>query len=193
MNLQWPQGRRLKPWVAVALLLALGLLGFYAVLGVRFWKVHTEEQRLLAEVNRVAETPRQPAAELALVRADLETAKPKLEATRAVFQSEDRDDLVTLVVHTAREAKVNLAWVGVGERGARSESEIRYGIQPLDIRLNGSLPEIFTFLRLLHERAPTVEVAKVELASLQEGPAAMLQLFFYLSPEYAPKEKKEKK
>lgn len=187
-KLNLPKG--IKPWVAAAIALYLGLFSYYAIMGFQFWNQHSREYELRAENKRLSDIVQRPGRELAPLQANLAASEQEVDGTRSLFGSGETDSLMALAAGAASAAGTNLSWVALAPTSNKTVGDIRYLLQPVDMRVSGDLEQILAFLSLLHQQAPSMEVAKLELGSLRDAPAATLQLLFYLSPQAAAKEGK---
>lgn len=176
--------KRIKPWAAVALALGLALVSYYAVRGVQFLNYGADQEVLAADVSRLSHIVGRTTTDVELLQADLETSQQKLEATCAAYSCQHPDHLVALVADTARDAGVSLDGVKVAGTVMETVGDVQYELQPLDLWVGGSLTEVFSFLDLLNQRAPTAKITELNLGGLQEEPAAQIQVVFYLSPQY---------
>jgi len=189
VNEQTKPGKlHIKPWTIVAVALVVALLGYFGITGTRLLSYGADTQALAAEANKLSRIVDKPAPDVESFEADRDTAKQKLDNIRDLYQCEELDDLTALIVNTAGDAGVNLGRVGASGGRMKSVGDISYQPHYLDISVTGSLKEVFSFLDLLHERAPTVELVQVGLKTLEDVPKASIQLLFYLSPEYVAKE-----
>lgn len=190
MNKQIKLGKlHIKSWVIVALALVLVLLGCYGVLGVRFLNYRADAQTLAAEADKLSRIVDKPAPTVMSLEADRDASQQKLDSIRDLYQCEERDELTALIVDTADDAGVNLDQIMTAGDRMKSVGDISYQPQSLSLSVSGSLTEVFSFLDLLHERAPTVELVQVGFSSSEDMPEeANIQLLFYLSPEYVAEE-----
>lgn len=190
MNKQTKLGKlHIKSWVIVALALVLVLLGYCGVLGVRFLNYGADAQTLAAEADKLSRIVDKPAPTVMSLEADRDASQQKLDSIRDLYQCEERDELTALIVDTADDAGVNLDQIMTAGDRMKSVGDISYQPQSLSLSVSGSLTEVFSFLDLLHERAPTVELVQVGFSSSEDMPEeANIQLLFYLSPEYVAEE-----
>lgn len=190
MNKQTKLGKlHIKSWVIVALALVLVLLGCCGVLGVRFLNYGADAQTLAAEADKLSRIVDSPAPTIMSLEADRDASQQKLDSIRDLYQCEERDELTALIVDTADDAGVNLDQIMTAGDRMKSVGDISYQPQSLSLSVSGSLTEVFSFLDLLHERAPTVELVQVGFSSSEDMPEeANIQLLFYLSPEYVAEE-----
>lgn len=190
MNKQTKLGKlHIKSWVIVALALVLVLLGCCGVLGVRFLNYGADAQTLAAEADKLSRIVDKPAPTVMSLEADRDASQQKLDSIRDLYQCEERDELTALIVDTADDAGVNLDQIMTAGDRMKSVGDISYQPQSLSLSVSGSLTEVFSFLDLLHERAPTVELVQVGFSSSEDMPEeANIQLLFYLSPEYVAEE-----
>lgn len=177
--------KRIKPWAVVMLALALPLLSYYGVRGHQFLTYRAAEQRLSAQISQLSQVLGKDTPDPESLEAELEEARLKLEEASDQYDCEHRDHLVALVADAASDAGVHLSAVKVTKPLKKSDGEIRYDLQPLEISVSGSLADIFSFLNLLHLRAPTIEITEVSLDGLDDKPVAQILTAFYLQPQWA--------
>lgn len=188
------RARQVKPWTALALVLGMALLGYYAFLGFRLLNYGSQEQALGAEMKRLSQSQRPPPNDVELLRMGLAAAEKALTETSALYAAQQPDQLVRLIVDTALDAGLELGQVAVGETATERIGDVRYAVQPLDLWISGNLTQVVSFLDILQRRAPTADIVKVGLRGLQDKPVADIKVVFYHSPVYiAGKETKDGK
>lgn len=178
-------GRRIvqtQPWIAVAALLALCLLAYYALLGFRYIEAAKSIPSLTSEVDQLSsETAavlpqRAPAV-------SVEAAQKRQEETRKIFTYPNTDGLMAVMSATAQETGVSLLSMAVGEPLTKIEGGIAYQGQPMTLLLQGKPADAYRFLAALQQRVPVVEVTNVGLSADLNPPAAQVQLLYYLAPQ----------
>ncbi len=174
---------RVKPWVAVAVLLAIALLGYYAVLGTRYFNASEQVASMNGEIRQLTAKLREPPLDEEALKAERESQKQQLEAMRSLFSHPKSDDLVGILSATAQETSVTLAKVAVADWRWELQGEIGYWTQPMTAMLHGETVDIYRFLSLLQQKVPVARVTSVNMSGLEAVPSAQVQVLFYLSPE----------
>ena len=176
---------RVKPWVGVAVLLAVALLGYYSVLGMRYLDASERVASLNSEIRQLTASLGKPLPDEEALRAERESQEQRLKTVRSLFNYPESDDLVGVFSATAREAAVALGQVTVGDRRLEPLGEIHYWTQPMVATLQGETVDIFMFLSLLQQKVPMAQVVSISMSGLEGLPSAQVQLVFYLSPQAA--------
>ena len=191
---------RVKPWVYVAVALALLLSAFYAFQGMQYYNARgipfvgppgnipllTQEKTAIQQ--ELAKEPPQ----LEALEAQLEQSRSKLDDLRVQFNSPATDDLVYLVSATAREFNLDLTTITTGDLKAETLSNTDYLIRPMSIALQGDPIDFSRFLKSIHQKIPVTGVPEIRFPALQDNPTARLTLAFYLLPEPVPEKGEEK-
>ncbi|MEE9247649.1 MAG: hypothetical protein V3U79_03015 [Dehalococcoidia bacterium] len=181
---------RVKPWVAVAALLAIALLGYYAILGMRYMDASGEVTSLNSQIQLLSRRMGPTPPDIEPLKAELESQGQRLEVLRDLFAYQEADHLVGILADTAQETAVALGQVSVGSIRLEIQEEIKYRIQPMTATVQGESVDIYRFLSLLQQTVPVVSVSSINISGLEGFPSAQVQLLFYLSPE-AASEKQE--
>ena len=179
-----------NPWTAAMLLLAAGVLGYYAVLGARYWSASQRVEALTGQVQQLTAAQRRTATPATPVVST--SSQRRLEELRGLFAYNSTDDMIAIVSSTARETGVSLVSVSVGEAQPKTQGNVKYQAQPLSLRLQGGADAIYSFLARLQEAAPSGAVTDIRLTSLDGLPLAQVQMLFYLSPEPAAPAKEKR-
>jgi hypothetical protein len=174
---------RVKPWVAVTVVLAVALVGYYAIQGARYWRASQDTDSLNSKIRQLSRALRSGPAAGETVARQLETQQLRLAELRSSFNYPSTDELVAIVFDTARATSVELASMSVGDQQPRTLGETKFQVQPVALTVQGNMPDIYRFLAMLQERVPVVALSSINLASLDLEPSAQLQLLFYLLPE----------
>ena len=179
-----------NPWTAAMLLLAAGVLGYYAVLGARYWSASQRVEALTGQVQQL--TAAQKRTALPATHVVSTSPERRLEELRGLFAYSSTDDMIAIVSSTARETGVSLVSVSVGEAQPKPQGNVKYQAPPLSLRLQGGTDAIYRFLARLQEVASSVTVTDIRLTSLDGLPLAQVQMLFYLSPEPAAPAKEKR-
>ncbi|MBF8268036.1 MAG: hypothetical protein HW388_1544 [Dehalococcoidia bacterium] len=178
-----------KPWVAVAALLAAVLLVYYTVLAARYWEGSRQVTSLDNRVQQLsAQIRNQPPDEGAL-EAMLLSQEQRLEELRSSFSDPDTDNPMALLSNTAMETGVALVSVTAGEVSSEDRNGAEHPTLPMTLTLRGATPQLYQFLRLLHQRAPAMGVSSFRMSGLDGTPSAQVQLLFYLLSRATPERK----
>ena len=184
---------RVKPWLGVAIVLAVLLLGYYTVQGVRFWRASGDVNSVNSEIEK---------SEQALLRLkrQVKQASEKLESPEVanlrplaelngLFAERSSEELMAEVAAIAFQAKVNLTSMNPASSRTEVIGDLEYQVETLSIAVGGATTDIYNFLTQLHANFPVVAVSNVNLSGFGDSPLAQMNVLFYLSPE--PKTDKE--
>ena len=176
---------RVKPWVGVAVLLALPILGYSAVMGMQYSDSSEQVDSLNIEIRRLAASLRKAPPNEEALRAGREPREQRLEAVRSLFGDPESVDLVGILSAMAQESGVALTWLDVANKRQQTHGQVRYWTRPVTAKLQGETQDIYRFLRHLQRKMPMARVTSVSISSLEAVPSAQVQLLFYLSPQAA--------
>ena len=173
---------RVKPWLAIAVVLGVLLLGYYAVQGIRYAQASREEASLQKQVEAVR-AKMASASPVIDAEAKLEPLQLQLDELRSQFYYGSTDDLVAMVTRIAQETGMNLETVSAGEFQAQILEDVVYKVWPMGVTLDGEISDLYRFLSRLHQEVPVAAASSIRLSGLDVAPSAQVQLLFYLSPE----------
>jgi Tfp pilus assembly protein PilV len=185
---RWLAG--VNPWTAAIVLLAAGVLGYYAMLGARYWNASRDAEALTYQVQQMTVAQRRSA--LTATPTAATTPERKLESLRGAFTYGNTDDMIAVVSSAARESGVALVSVSVGEAQPKTRGNVKYQTQPLSVRVQGGANAIYRYLASLQQAAPSATVTDIRFTGLDGIPLAQAQVLFYLSPEPAATAKEKK-
>ncbi len=182
---------KVKPWVYLAVALALLLGAFYAFQGMQYYdaqgipfigppgNIATLTQEKSSIEQELAKEPPQ----LESLEAQLEQSKSQLEDLRVQFNFAATDDLVNVVSATARESDLDLTTITTGDLKAETLDKTNYLVRPMSIALQGEPSNFSRFLKSIHQKIPVTGVPEIRFPALEDNPTARLTLSFYLLPE----------
>ena len=199
---------RVKPWLGVAVILAVVLLGYFLAQGWRYWQASGDVTSLNREILNSENNTRIMVLAGLAASEELEeqptAGQRTIEELQRLFSHRSAEDLMTIVAATAVEAAVELTAINPGDLQFKVLGELQYQVQPIVVSvagtqgstLNGRTPpetllpsaaniftaDLFRFLTLLHENVPVVSVSGLTISGLGGSPLAQMQLLFYLSP-----------
>ena len=174
---------RVKPWIGVAVILAVVLLGYFLVQGWQYWQASGDVSSLNQEILNLKNS-----TILAGRAASEELEEPPAEGQRTIeelnslFSQRSAEVLMTAVADTAEEAAVELTAINPGQSQIEVLGELQFHVQSIAISVAGATPDLFRFLTLLHENVPVVSVSDLTIGGLSGSPVSEMQLLFYLSP-----------
>ncbi|MFN3973819.1 MAG: hypothetical protein ACK4K2_00860 [Dehalococcoidia bacterium] len=181
-----PLWRRLRPlgaWPAMALLVALGLVAYNALLGMRWWSGSQQVASLAIQARQGVGVapPHTPNAE----ERAREVAERERQWRQAVqpFLLATPEDLVQALVTAAKEAGVSLTSVALGDTQSNSLEGVQYVAQPVTLGLRGEPAALSGFLSRLGMHLPNSALVSASFSDIAQSPAAHLQLMVYLSPQ----------
>ncbi|MCH7712110.1 MAG: hypothetical protein IIC99_00670 [Chloroflexi bacterium] len=174
---------RLKPWVAIALLLTAAILGIYGYQAFNYWTSWDKTGSLQAQTDTLTVILSRDEPALAEIAGRLDSGQQRLERLRREFDYESIDSMISMLSTTASAAGVGLASITVSDAVPEEIDGIRYQIQPIAVTALGSPQEIFRFLESLSGPAPSATVSSVQLSGLDSDSVSKLGFQFYLSPQ----------
>ena len=194
------QMAKVKPWVYLAVVLALLLGAFYAFQGMQYYNtqgipfvapqgsIATLTQEKISIEQELAKEP--PLLES--LESQLEQSKLRLEDLRLQFKFPATDDLLNVVSDTARESNLDLTTITTGDLKAETFNKTNYLVRPMSIALQGDPLDFSLFLKSIHQKIPVTSVPALRFPALVANPTARLTLAFYLLPEPAQEQEQEK-
>jgi len=175
---------KVKPWIALAAVLGLALLGYYGWLGMKYMGASEEVSTLESEIRTVSAALRRPAPDAETLQAELDLQDKRLSAVRSLSSNLHSDDLVGILAATARETDVFLSRIGVGDGATEQLDGVQYQTQPMSLTLAGEgTRDIFQFLTSVQRKVPLTSVPKIDITSSDEERAAQVLIVFFLSPQ----------
>ncbi len=175
---------KVKPWIALAAVLGLALLGYYGWLGMKYMGASEEVSTLESEIRTVSAALRRPAPDAETLQAELDLQDKRLSAVRSLSSNLHSDDLVGILAATARETDVFLSRIGVGDGATEQLDGVQYQTQPMSLTLAGEgTRDIFQFLTSVQQKVPLTSVPTINITSADAGRAAQVQIAFFLSPQ----------
>ena len=175
---------KVKPWIALSIVLGLALLGYYGLLGIKYMGASEEVSALESEIRTVSAALRRPAPDAEALQAELDLQEKRLSAVRSLSSNLHSDDLVGILAATARETDVFLSRINVGGGTTELLDGLQYQTQPMSLTLAGEDPRhIFRFLTSVRQKVPLTRVPTINLTRSDEGQAAQVQIDFFLSPQ----------
>ena len=175
---------KVKPWIALAIVLGLGLLGDYGFLGMKYLGASEEVSALESEIRTVSAALRRPAPDAEALQAELDLQEERLSAVRGLSSNLHSDDLVGILAATARETDVFLSRIGVGDGTKELLDGLQYQTQPMSLTLAGEeTRDIFQFLTSVQQKVPLTSVPTITITRSAEARAAQVLIVFFLSPQ----------
>ena len=197
-RLQQQMGK-VKPWVYLAVALALLLGAFYAFQGMQYY--NTQGIPLVAPQGNIAtltqekisieqELAKEPPL-LESLESQLEQSKLRLEDLRLQFKFPATDDLLNVVSDTARESNLDLTTITTGDLKPETLNKTNYLVRTMSIALQGDPLDFSLFLKSIHQKIPVTGVPVLRFPALVDNPTARLTLAFNLLPEPAQEQEGE--
>ena len=175
---------KVKPWIALAVVLGLALLGYYGLLGMKYMGASEEVSALESEIRTVSAKLRRPEPDAEALQAELDLQEKRLSAVRGLSSNLHSDDLVGILAATARETDVFLSRIGVGDSSTELLDGLQYQTQPMSLTLAGEeARDIFQFLTSVQQKVPLTRVPTINITSSDAERAAQVQIVFFLSPQ----------
>ncbi len=178
--------KRLKPWIAIAVLLAVVLAGYYLFLGVRFGLAFQQAASLAGQIEEKSQgslvLPDSGALELSL-----STGVQQLEERQAWYSLPQRNDLMARLSAVASESRVDVISVTGVDPVEETRGTNQYLVQPMTANIQGDEPEdIYRFISLLSETPPVTTVSSISMSGLDGGTTAQVRFLFFFLAEVAP-------
>jgi len=185
-----PMLSRIKPWVKVAVVLAVVLLGYYLFQGWRYWQaagdISSREEAISKSdrnITRMAGIIQSAAKELD--SGEVKRQRPVAEL-RSLFNPKPVENLMAIVAASASKASVDVTTMNPGSPRTEVLGEWQYQVQTLSITVRGATVDLYRFLSLLQTDVPVVSASEVRISGARGSRLAQMDLLFYLGPEPAP-------
>ena len=175
---------KVKPWIVLASVLGLALLGYYGLLGMKYMGASEEVSTLESEIRTVSAKLRVPAPDAEALQTELDLQEKRLSAVRGLSSNLHSDDLVGILAATARETDVFLSRIGVGESSTELLDGLLYQTRPMSLTLaSEETRDMFQFLTSVQQKVPLTSVPTINITSSDAERAAQVQIVFFLSPQ----------
>ena len=174
---------KVKPWVGVAVVIGVALLGYYGLLGMNYLKASAEVSTLEEEIRTASASLRVPEPDIEALENERDLQEDRLGAVRGLSTNLHSDDLVGILVATASETDVYLSRVGVGEVKSDELDEVRYDTQSMSLAIQGEITDMFQFLTSVQRKVPLTSVPTLNITSADEDSSAQVDMVFYMSPQ----------
>ena len=174
---------RVRPWVIVGVILAVLLIGYYGVLGIRYARASEERTTFASDIQRLSRSIKRNVLQLEALEAELEPRERQLDELIEVFSYPITDDLIAVVSAAADQSGVAVTSMQVGNSAVNVRESTKYETQPMTITLEGGTEELYQFLDLLYDHVPVTDVVNVRITNVDASPSSQVSLRFFLSPE----------
>ena len=174
---------KIKPWVGIAVVIGVALLGYYGLLGMNYLKASAEVSTLEEEIRTASASLRLPVPEIEGLEKERDLQEDRLSAVRSLSTNLHTDDLVGILVATASETDVYLSHVGVGEVQNDQLDEVRYDTRSMSLGIQGEITDMFRFLTSVQRKIPLTRVPTFGITSADENSSAQVEMVFYMSPQ----------
>ena len=182
---------RVKPWIAVAAVLTLALLGYSLMQGVEYWQASKDAASARQEIRDLETKMRAVPSEVTSVANELKAQQARLDDLQNLFAISTTDHLMGIISATSRESALELKSISTDTPRSEQLGNLEYDVRPVGVTLEGPVDNFSRFLSLLQQKVPVVSANDVRIGNLETNPTAKMRLFFYLSP-HAIEETKEK-
>ncbi len=178
-----------KPWVTIATLLAVAMLGYYAVLAMRYMSASAQVGSLNGQIAQLQGTTRIGLPTEDGLTAQLTANEQHLAEIQDHFNFQEPDDLMGVLSATARDSNVALLNIGAGDIQLKSTKCVQYSTQPVTVTLEGETTNFYLFLSSLYRAAPTMSASGVRITETEGSTRAQVNLLFHMSPQQVPAKK----
>lgn len=178
---------RVKPWVGVALILGIVLVGYYVIQGARYYDAQGipyvgptgKEHSNLVEIEAIVSKLAGPNPQAKVAAAELADQDLRLKELESQFSPRAANDLVKALSLAAEKTNLDLLSVNTAVPRLELVGETEYGIQPVSLTVKGPAANIATFLQSIHQEIPVASVPAIEIAGLDDVPTSSVTIFFY--------------
>ena len=172
---------KIKPWVALALLVTVGLVVYYLIIGTRYWQASRNIESLSAKEGELSVAlHRRPAPEEQL-DAELRFREDQLRDVQESFAYLESDDLMALLSETATESGVELLSIAAGTFRSSDQGSVGFQSQPMTLSLSGETADVYQFLSLIYRKIP-ISLSDLRISGLDGKPSVQINLVFYVNP-----------
>ena len=182
---------RVKPWVKVAVVLAVVLLAYYVFQGWRYWQAAGDISSLNQAIQKSDRNIARWDKIIKSAAEELESGEAKMqrpvEELRSLFSPKPVENLMAVVAASASKASVDVTTMNPGSPRSEVLGEWQYQVQTLSITARGATVDLYRFLSLLQSDVPVVSASEVRISGDRSDRVAQMDLLFYLGPEPAPK------
>lgn len=185
-----PMLSRIKPWVKVAVVLAVVLLAYYFFQGWRYWQaagdISSLDQAIQKSSSNIARWDKIiKSADDELKRGEANGQRP-MEELRSLFSPKPVENLMAIVAASASKASVDVTTMNPGTPRTEVLGEWQYQVLTLSITVKGATVDLYRFLSFLQTDVPVVSASEVRISGARGDRLAQMDLLFYLAPEPAP-------
>ena len=180
----------LKPWVPIAALLAIVIVGYYGWLGVRYFDASTLTSSIEGQLPSIP-LVNQESDEI--MKADVESQQRRLANIRDTFGNRRGSELIAVVARLAQENGLAVDSIAAGKPEPESLGEFRITTLSMSVLVRGETANIYDFVRALNLKVPLV-ITKFQMGDLDSPgkvPSAQLGLRFFQSPELPSEEQED--
>ena len=116
----------MKPWIPVATLLAIGILGSSYFVATRYWDAPGEVTSLTSRLSAVPRIPSEGLEVEKVLQEDVISQEQRLEGVRSLFSNFQADELMALAAETGQKARVVVESITVAPLKTETSEEIRF-------------------------------------------------------------------
>ena len=180
-----------RPWIIVAVVVAAGLVLYFAGQGVRYWQLTGDNSAVRDDIARL-ERATGPLPEGASDQETKLDAKiSQLESLHQLFEYPATDTLMSIVSETAGNSGLDLVSMTAEDVVIEPRGALQYRVRPISVVVDGPTGNVREFLSALYELVPVLVASNARMVNLDTSPSTQIQLRFYLSPERVPDEIEE--
>ena len=172
-------GVRSRVALVVVLTLALGLLAYYGVLGVRYWRADSQVRTLSDQIVELVSELKLDPTDVGTTSPELEPDATNLDELGRVYVQVGADQRVGILSAAALQSRVEMVSVTSHLLQSEVEEGVEYSVQDMSITLRGERTDIYSYLALLQEQNPTLFVSDLRMTGLEGGSTAQIELTFY--------------
>ncbi len=174
---------KVKPWVLIAAITALVVVGFYSLEGWRFWQAWDQSRVMTGQIEKInAKLNREPPT-VEISDGQLDLRQQRLEYFENMFNQADLSQLIGVVSTTSWNSRVELPSISLGDPIYEDVGKTRYLTQSISLSAQGDVEDIYQFLSNLQQELPILAVPQISISEPGLTSTSQIQLTFYLQPE----------
>jgi hypothetical protein len=180
---------KVKPWVAVATVLALVMLGYSAYTGIRYRSLSSEVSELetsIAAHDRTLST--QLSGDEALLAKEAEEQSTKVQATIDRFSGPVASSLLAQVANAAESNGLQPNSLAGSTSDSARVGDLDFSTDGVAMALTGNIEDLSDFLDTLREGFPGTTLIDMRVVGLEGKPSIQAEIVIHHSPRLASTE-----
>ena len=143
----------LRPWMPAAAVMAIGIVGYGASLGMKYWTASLQVDSLISQLPAIPDVGGSTGDQM---EKDLELQRQRfLGALKR--SSYGPTELKAIIDETAEMTEVSVPSWSTNRLDTKTIGEFEFEIQPFKLEISGAAGNIYAFLSLLGEKVPVAQ------------------------------------